>query len=54
MVKLLWDGTPQDSPDLGLSLIPGEHEYPDDKAEKLIALGLKPAKAKKAAATKEE
>lgn len=41
-MKLTHDGPRQYSPALGLDLVPGEHEYPDDKAEQLIACGLRP------------
>lgn len=46
-MKLIFDGdVEQYSPAACLNLIPGEHEYPDDKVEQLLAMGLKKAKAK--------
>ena len=46
-MKLIFDGdTAVYHPATGLDLQPGEHEYPDDKAEQLIAAGLHKPKAK--------
>lgn len=50
-MKLLFDGSAaQYHPATGLTLQPGEAEYPDDKAAELLATGLvrKPAEGKRA------
>ena len=51
-MKLTFDrATREYSPAVGLDLVPGEFEYPDEKADALIAIGLRkvesPVPAKK-------
>ena len=49
-MRLIYDGeSPVDHPATGLTLFPGEHDYPEEKAEQLIAAGLRvPGKTKSA------
>jgi len=42
-MKMVWDGEDCQHPATGLLVRAGEHEYPDEYAEALQALGLKPA-----------
>jgi hypothetical protein len=42
-VKMHWDGETCEHPATGLRIHAGEAEYPDEAAEALQALGLKPA-----------
>ena len=47
-MKLLFDGeAPMYHPASGLVLTPGEHDYADDKAEALLAAGLRKPKERK-------
>jgi hypothetical protein len=39
---MVWDGEDCQHPATGLLVQAGEHEYPDEHAEALMALGLKP------------
>lgn len=53
-MRLIFDGdAEQYHPGTGVNLIPGEAEYADDKAEQLLAAGLKRPKAKPAPKEKE-
>lgn len=54
-MRLIFDGGDrQYHPATGLDLVPGEHEYPDEKAAQLVAIGLRKPKPSKAAAQKEK
>jgi hypothetical protein len=54
-MKLVFDfEVAQYHPTTGLILHPGEFDYPDEKAEQLIAAGLKPASAKRVVKKAEE
>lgn len=54
-MRLVYDGPAAYHPATGLDLVPGEHDYPDDKVEQLLPLGLKKApKAKASASEKKE
>jgi hypothetical protein len=54
-MRLVYDGeTRQYHPATGLDLVPGEHDYPDDKAEQLLAAGLKKPSTRRAAAQEEK
>lgn len=43
MKKLLWDGSAQWAPGLGILIQPGEHDYADEHVPTLLAIGLTPA-----------
>jgi hypothetical protein len=45
MLKLLWDGGDCYHPTTGLMIKAGECEYPEEHAEALLALGLKPSES---------
>lgn len=53
MKLVLESDVAQYHPTTGLILHPGEHDYPDDKTEDLLAAGLKKPKAKAAPKEKE-
>ncbi len=41
MKTLRWDGPERYAPGLGLTIFPGEHDYPDEAEETLRLIGLK-------------
>jgi hypothetical protein len=44
-MKLLWNGAEQYAPGLGVTILPGEHDYPDEAADTLRLIGLKDVSA---------
>jgi hypothetical protein len=44
-MRMLWNGEDCQHPATGLLIKAGEHEYPDEHVEVLLALGLKPTES---------
>lgn len=41
-MKMLWKGDDCQHPATGLTIVAGEHDYPAEHADALLALGLEP------------